>query len=325
MARGRPRLAAGLGRDERWTTCSSNRRSRHPGPRGDRAHRVPGHGGVPAALFLSRLGSVFDSAADGRGRVLHPRAVVAAFGMLIDAFDLWVRGRKMTALSVKMVRSLVFVAVLGALARQHAGGNSLVIPFLAPAMIIYLFIARSAPAARYATAAGASARRLGSGRTASAAPSKSRQRRGGKKPADALPACRDGVKKLGLIVNPVAGVGGRVGLKGSDGAEVLRAALERGAVRDAPRRARQALERLARVARPRGGRHLARGDGRGRGARRRVGAARPGVVRRASLVRAAASSSAAARDPPSPATTSSSRRRPTPSRRRATCWPPAWT
>jgi predicted polyphosphate/ATP-dependent NAD kinase len=55
------------------------------------------------------------------------------------------------------------------------------------------------------------------------------------------------VKRLGLIVNPVAGVGGRVGLKGSDGAEILRRALEMGAVRDAPRRARLALERLARV------------------------------------------------------------------------------
>jgi predicted polyphosphate/ATP-dependent NAD kinase len=55
------------------------------------------------------------------------------------------------------------------------------------------------------------------------------------------------VKTLGLIVNPVAGVGGRVGLKGSDGADVLRRALERGAMRDSPRRARQALERLFRV------------------------------------------------------------------------------
>ncbi len=55
------------------------------------------------------------------------------------------------------------------------------------------------------------------------------------------------MKKLGVIVNPVAGVGGRVGLKGSDGAEVLRKALELGAARDAPRRARLALERLARL------------------------------------------------------------------------------
>lgn len=54
-------------------------------------------------------------------------------------------------------------------------------------------------------------------------------------------------RRLGLIVNPLAGVGGRVGLKGSDGAETVRKALEMGAVREAPGRARVALERLARV------------------------------------------------------------------------------
>ena len=58
------------------------------------------------------------------------------------------------------------------------------------------------------------------------------------------PAAR---RRLGLIVNPFAGVGGRVGLKGSDGTAIVREALERGAARDAPRRARLALERLVRV------------------------------------------------------------------------------
>jgi predicted polyphosphate/ATP-dependent NAD kinase len=55
------------------------------------------------------------------------------------------------------------------------------------------------------------------------------------------------VTKLGVIVNPVAGVGGRVGLKGSDGPEVLRRALERGAARESLGRARLALERIARL------------------------------------------------------------------------------
>ena len=50
-------------------------------------------------------------------------------------------------------------------------------------------------------------------------------------------------KKLGLIVNPVAGLGGSVGLKGSDG--MVAEALARGAVPQSENRARAALRELA--------------------------------------------------------------------------------
>jgi len=108
--------------------------------------------------------------------------MAAAFGMLWDAIDLWLRGRQMPPRAVKNVRMMVWVGVLGALATSILGQNTMIVLYLAPALITYLFISRRVPAgsaARAATRTGGGS--AGGARSGGSTTSKGRQRRGGRK------------------------------------------------------------------------------------------------------------------------------------------------
>ncbi len=52
------------------------------------------------------------------------------------------------------------------------------------------------------------------------------------------------MKKVALLINPIAGMGGKVGLKGTDGAETLHLALERGAKPESALKTVSTLEKL---------------------------------------------------------------------------------
>jgi hypothetical protein len=137
---------------------------------------------ILVGLFVTFAGKGLSSLQEGALLFSTAAAIVAVGGMGWDAVDLWLRGRRMTPYSVKMFRSLVFVSVLAALGSSFLARTTAPVLILAPSMIVYLFVARR-PATGAASSArgGAASRGGGAARPGSPGPSRTRQRRGGKK------------------------------------------------------------------------------------------------------------------------------------------------
>ena len=131
---------------------------------------------VTAALFagaavnvvLAGVGDMVDAAT----AFSYAVAAVAALAMLIDTYDLWVRGRTFSPKTARGVRSVVMIATLGALASILLTRNVSLVVFLGPALILYYAVARSVAEGRP---------RVTAPTTRSSGTVRARQRRGGKK------------------------------------------------------------------------------------------------------------------------------------------------
>jgi hypothetical protein len=139
---------------------------------------------VLVALFVTFAGTGVTSLQKGALLFSTATAMLAVGGMGWDAVDLWVRGRKLMPSTVRLLRSLVFLAVLAAVGSSFLSRTTGPVLVLAPSMVVYLFVARRPP-----EGAAAGGRRAGAGRQGAPGAArggaqgsaKARQRRGGKK------------------------------------------------------------------------------------------------------------------------------------------------
>lgn len=134
---------------------------------------------VTAALFagaaVNAVLAGIDDLVDAATAFAYAVATVAALAMLIDTYDLWIRGRRFPVKTARGVRSVVTIATLGALASILLTREISLLVYLGPALILYYVVARA-----QARPAGTSAL-SSTTRSSAAGTAKARQRRGGKK------------------------------------------------------------------------------------------------------------------------------------------------